>query len=200
VELGWMTAPDDERRRLFGVFEESCRWAAALDCRTIMSPVDKGAGEVARAVDSAGEVGDIAARHDVRLALEFNSQAAQWNSLAAVCEVVRRAAHPACGLLVDTYHLVRSGGRPEDLDGLEGPEIAYVQFSDVPAEGLQPGQAIDRLPPGKGTVPFREIFARLKKVGYAGYMSYEAPNPAAWARDPLDVAREALAATRALLS
>jgi hypothetical protein len=30
-------------------------------------------------------------------------------------------------------------------------------------------------------------------------MSYEAPNPAAWARPPEDVAREALAATRARL-
>jgi hypothetical protein len=33
-----------------------------------------------------------------------------------------------------------------------------------------------------------------------GPLSYEAPNPAAWARDPVEVAREALLATRAVLS
>jgi sugar phosphate isomerase/epimerase len=40
----------------------------------------------------------------------------------------------------------------------------------------------------------------LAEKGYAGPLSYEAPNPAAWARDPAQVAREALEATRALLS
>ena len=39
----------------------------------------------------------------------------------------------------------------------------------------------------------------LAEKGYLGALSYEAPNPAAWARDPTEVAREALAATRALL-
>ena len=32
VELGWMGAAGDERRRLLSVFEESCRWAVALGC------------------------------------------------------------------------------------------------------------------------------------------------------------------------
>ena len=42
----------------------------------------------------------------------------------------------------------------------------------------------------------RELFARQ---GYTGYASYEAPNPAAWKRPAEDVAREALAATRAVM-
>ena len=39
----------------------------------------------------------------------------------------------------------------------------------------------------------------LAAKGYDGYWSYEAPNPAAWARDPETVAREALATTWAQL-
>ena len=39
----------------------------------------------------------------------------------------------------------------------------------------------------------------LQAKGYQGDYAYEAPNPAAWARDPESVAREALAATRARL-
>jgi 2-keto-myo-inositol isomerase len=77
--------------------------------------------------------------------------------------------------------------------------MAYVQFSDVPERGLEPGKALDRLPPGRGSVPFKEIFASLERKGYRGFMSYEAPNPAAWARPAEDVAREALEATRAVL-
>jgi len=48
-------------------------------------------------------------------------------------------------------------------------------------------------------VPFKEFFARVETAGYRGFMSYEAPNPAAWARPADDVAREALEATRAVL-
>jgi sugar phosphate isomerase/epimerase len=198
VELGWMGAEGDERRRLLTVFDESCRWAVALGCPTVMSPVDKGIGDVERAVASIREVGDIAARHGVRLALEFNALCDYWNTLPRVRDLMRRAAHPGCGLLLDTYHLGKSGAAPDAIDALDPSEIAYVQFSDVP-HAPQPGVFTDRLPPGQGTVPFREVFGRIAKSGYTGYMSYEAPNPAAWARDAREVAREALEATRARL-
>ena len=113
--------------------------------------------------------------------------------------MIARADHRSCGLLVDAYHLHRGGGGLRAVEDLGPGEIAYVQYSDVPASGLEPGKALDRLPPGRGIVPFREFFQLIADSGYAGYCSYEAPNPAAWARDPLTVAREALAATHAVL-
>src|SRR5207247_2494361 len=61
------------------------------------------------------------------------------------------------------------------------------------------GEVLNRLPPGQGCVPFKEFFAAVRAKGYAGFLSYEAPNPAAWSRPPGEVAREALAATRAVL-
>lgn len=198
AEFGWMTAEGAERARLLAVFDESCRWAKALGCPTVMSPVDKGTGDDTKAIESVREVGEIAARHGVRLALEFNALCEYWNTLARVGGLVRRAAHPACGLLIDTYHLGKSGAKPAELDTLDPSDIAYVQYSDVPRDP-KPGVNTDRLPPGHGTVPFRDIFARLAKKGYAGYLSYEAPNPAAWAREPTAVAREALEATRTQL-
>jgi sugar phosphate isomerase/epimerase len=196
VEFGWMFAEGDEHKRLLAVFAESCRWAQALGCATVMSPVDKGRGDPARAAERVREVADLAVKHGLRLALEFNSQAEQINTLDRGREIVARAAHPGCGLLVDTYHLERSGGDARSIAALEASEIAYVQYSDVPAHGLVPGVALDRLPPGRGTVKFREIWAALAAKGYAGYASYEAPNPAAWARPAEDVAREAVTATR----
>jgi sugar phosphate isomerase/epimerase len=90
----------------------------------------------------------------------------------------------------------RSGGQPSDLDDVPAADIAYVQFSDVPRSGLVPGQVLNRLPPGQGSVPFPAFFSAIGRKGYTGYCSYEAPNPAAWARDPAEVAREALEATR----
>lgn len=198
VEAGWMWVEGAERRRLLQVFAEQCARAAVLGCTTVMSPVDRGEGKVAQAAASVREVGDLAAAARVRLALEFNSQAAQVNTLARAREIMSLAGHPACGLLLDTYHLHRSGATVRDLDDVAPSEIAYVQYSDVPA-GAVPGQAMPRLAPGLGVVPFREWFRAFAARGYTGYMSYEAPDPAAWARPPAEVARAALAATRAVL-
>jgi 4-hydroxyphenylpyruvate dioxygenase len=199
VELGWVWASGEERTRLLRVFAEQCARARALGCGTVMSAVNRGRGDAAEAARSVREVGDIAREHGVRLAVEFNSQAEQLNALGPMREVVTRAAHPSVGLLLDTYHLGRTGAAPRDLEDLRPEEIAYVQYSDVPRSGLVPGQALDRLPPGQGSVPFREFFAAFAQKGYAGYASYEAPNPAAWKRRAEDVAREALVASRAVL-
>jgi 4-hydroxyphenylpyruvate dioxygenase len=199
VELGWVWATGAERARLLRVFAEQAARARALGATTIMSPVDRGRGDVAEAARGIREVGDLAREHGVRLAVEFNSQCEQLNALGPMREVMARAGHPQTGLLLDAYHLGRSGATPRDLEDVRPEEIAYVQYSDVPRTGLEPGKALDRLPPGQGSVPFKEFFAAVLRRGYAGYASYEAPNPAAWKRPPEDVAREALAATRAVL-
>ncbi|HEY1296685.1 MAG TPA: sugar phosphate isomerase/epimerase [Chloroflexota bacterium] len=200
VAHGWMLADAADLAPLLTTFEGSCAAAAAVGASIVMSPVDRETGETGKAAARVRQVGDIAARYGVRLALEFNSQAAQFRTLESVREVLALAAHSACGLLLDTYHLQRSGRGGRGFAEVAPDEIAYVQYSDVPREGLQPGQTADRLPAGHGAVDFPSVFALLAEKGYGGPLSYEAPNPAAWARDPIEVAREALQATRAQLS
>src|SRR5258708_26231713 len=138
-------------------------------------------------------------RHGVRLAVEFNSQCEQLNTLERLREVLAKAAHPTCGLPFGAYPMQRSGGSPRSLDDVRGDEIVYVQFSDVPRGDVKPGEVLNRLPPGQGCVPFKEFFAAVRAKGYAGFLSYEGPNTASWARPAGDVARESLAATRAAL-
>jgi sugar phosphate isomerase/epimerase len=200
VAHGWMFADGEEREQLVATFERSCAAARALGASVVMSPVDREPGDVKQAAASVCQVGDIAARYGVRLALEFNSQVAQFNTLESVREVLALAGHPACGLLLDTYHLQRSGRTGRGFTEVAPEEIVYVQYSDVPRDGLKPGFAVDRLPPGQGSVDFPAVFGLVAEKGYPGPLSFEAPNPAAWARDPTQVAREALQATRALLS
>jgi sugar phosphate isomerase/epimerase len=197
VESGWLFAEGAEQQRLFTVFAESCRAAVALNCGTVMSAIGAGRGTVDQAAASLRAAGDIAGEHDLRLAFEFNAGPVQINTLELAREVLAAADHPRCGLLLDAYHLQRSGRPGRGFEDVPGDDIFYVQFSDVPADSSQPGQ--DRLPPGQGVGDFSGFFALLAEKGYPGYLSYEAPNPAAWARDPSDVAREALLATHALL-
>jgi sugar phosphate isomerase/epimerase len=136
----------------------------------------------------------------VRLALEFNSQHPVINRLAVGRDLVAATAHPSCGLLLDAYHMERCGDGGRGFAAMEPHEIFAFQYSDVPSGApAAERRPTDRLPPGQGCVRWLEVFRLLAEKGYAGYLSYEAPNPVQWARPPVDVAREALEATRTLL-
>ncbi len=200
--LGWMYAEGEERRELLGIMADSCRRAEAMGCTVVQCPVDFASGDLERAAASVREVGDLAARHGVRVALETYSIAEQFNTLARGRELLAAADHPAVGLDVDSYHIQRVGEGMAAIHDLDPREIVHVQYSDVPADAGPPApdNLLNRLPPGQGIVPMAEFFRFVVAKGYAGGWSYEAPNPAAWARDPEEVAREAHTATLAVLA
>jgi 4-hydroxyphenylpyruvate dioxygenase len=199
VERGWLYAEGEERQRLLASIAEVCRWVTELDAPIVMSPVDANPGDLDHAAASVREVGDIVGASGKTLALELNVGTTQFRTLGQVRELLARAQHPSVGLLVDTYHIERGEGGLRTYQDLAPGEIAYFQYSDVPnAPMAPPVNTFDRLPPGQGVVPFAEILAILREKGYDGPLSYEALNLAAAERDPSDVAREALEASRRL--
>jgi sugar phosphate isomerase/epimerase len=201
-EYGWLFAKGRERERLFDVLEETCENAVALDCPQIMCAPGPTAGDKADAIENLKRGADICGKYGLTLAIEFNSQHAVINSIAALREILAGAGRPNAGMLLDAYHLERSGAGGRGFADVAPQEIAYFQFSDVPpgpiAEGVK--RPTDRLPPGQGIVRWIEVLQLLAEKGYDGYLSYEAPNPAQWARPPVEVAREGADAMRALVA
>jgi 2-keto-myo-inositol isomerase len=201
TEYGLLFAQGEERRRLFRVLEESCRNAKAVGCDLIMIAPGQNTGTLTEATASLREAGDVVQAHGLRIALEFNSQHDVINRLDVARDILARVAHPSCGLLLDAYHLERSGSGGSGFEDVAPAEIFTFQFSDVPAgPGPTAKRPTDRLIPGAGRVRWKDVFQLLKDKGYAGYLSYEAPNPELWARDPVELARDAAAATRRLLA
>lgn len=200
VEYGWMFATGEESRRLFEVFRQQCRNAVALGCDHLMSATGQNDGRIADAIAHVRIAGDIAAEYGLKLSIEFNSQHPTVNCVEVAREIVHGADRPNVGLLLDAYHLHRSGRVGRAFEDVPGEEIMYFQFSDVPVNpSVGVARPTDRLPPGKGVIPWHEVFQLLAEKGYRGYLSYEAPNPAYWERPPRDVVKEAMDATREIL-
>lgn len=200
VEYGWIFAEGDESRRLWGVFRQSCENALALGCGTIMSAPGPLSGTIPTAIANLKIAGDIAAEFGLRLALEFNSQHDVINCLEVQHEVVKGADKPNCGMLLDAYHLARSGAGGRGFESVAPEDIFVFQYSDLPANpvtGVK--RPMDRLPPGLGTIRWDEVFGLLAEKKYSGYLSYEAPNPEIWARSAYEVATEGVTRTRKLL-
>jgi 2-keto-myo-inositol isomerase len=201
VEYGWLFARGDDSRRLYAVFRDSCANAVALGCTMMMSAPGQVAGPLSEAVANLRVASDIVGEHGLRLAIEFNSQHDVINHVDVLHELINQADRANCGLLLDAYHLHRSGSPGRGFVEVPGDKIFAFQYSDVadnPVTGVR--RPTDRLPPGHGRVEWTPVFQLLAEKGYAGHLSYEAPNPALWERPPDEVAREGVVATQRLLA
>jgi sugar phosphate isomerase/epimerase len=78
---------------------------------------------------------------------------------------LRHVQRPNFRLLIDTMHFVRSGARAADLAAVDPQLIAYVQLSDAPLQPIVPDYMeeamFERMVPGEGELPLREILAGL---------------------------------------
>ena len=201
VEYGWIFAKGEESKRLWGVFRQSCENAVALGCDTIMSAPGPLTGPVSDAIANTKIAADMAGEFGLRMALEFNSQHDVINCLDVQHEIIYAADRPNCRMLLDAYHLVRSGAPGRSFEAVRAEDIFVFQYSDVPPTPVPPGvkRPTDRLAPGKGLVRWNEVLGLLAEKNYTGYLSYEAPNPELWARSPYEIAAEGVALTRKLL-
>jgi sugar phosphate isomerase/epimerase len=202
TEYGLLFADGSERDRLLASLDLACRNARALGCDLVMIAPSQNQDLVTfeNAVANFRAGGEVCKRHAVRFAVEFNSQHPLLNCLRVGCDLVAAANHPNCGLLLDAYHMERCGDGGPSFAAVEPRTIFAFQYSDVPVgQAASERRPTDRLPPGKGAVRWKDVFRLLADKHYSGYLSYEAPNPQAWARPPEEVAREALEATRTFL-
>ena len=201
-EYGWIFATGDEATRLFDDLEVTCDNAVALDCPTVMCAPGQNTGPIDLAIENMQRGADICGKRGLKLAIEFNSQHAVLNSIPALRTILQGAGRDNAGMLLDAYHMERAGVGGRGFEGVAPEEIAAFQYSDAPPAPVAAGvkRPVDRLPPGRGVVRWLEVFSLLKDKQFSGYLSYEAPNPAQWERAPLEVCREAVAATRELVA
>ena len=106
-------------------------------------------------------------------------------------------------MLLDAYHMERSGAGGRGFDGVAPEEIAAFQYSDAPPAPVAAGvkRPTDRLPPGKGVVRWLEVFKLLKEKSFDGLPELRSAQPGAMgsARRSTSAAK-AVAATRALIA
>lgn len=86
------------------------------------------------------------------------------SNLERAAPVVEGANVPGARILLDTWHLARSGGVPEDLDKVASSCIETVHLSDAPTNA--PGDLLaetmnGRLYPGEGAARVGEVIRRV---------------------------------------
>ena len=113
--------------------------------------------------------------------------------------VAIESGHPKACVLPDIFHLHKGGSGFHGLR-LLGPEaIGIFHFNDYPGTPLDKVTDADRVYPGDGVAPLKEIVRDLRAIGYRGMLSLELFNRDYWKDDPLTVARTGLEKLRAVV-
>lgn len=110
-----------------------------------------------------------AAKAGLTAVLEF-LPITEIKSLDDALDVITDVAHPSSGILVDTLHLIRSGGSAEALAKADPSLFPYCQIADAVAtlpemthEAIL-AEAVDgRFLPGEGALPLRDMMAALPR-------------------------------------
>jgi sugar phosphate isomerase/epimerase len=109
------------------------------------------------------------------------------------------AGRPDASLLLDVFHLYKSGTPFTALKQINGAALHVMHLNDYPqaadSSTLNDG---NRIYPGDGVAPFRQILRDLRDNGFRGYLSLELFNKEYWGRsadENLKTAMEKIRAT-----
>lgn len=101
------------------------------------------------------------------------------------------------GILPDVYHLYKGGSDFAGLKLLGAESIGIFHVNDYPKIDRDKIVDADRVYPGDGIAPLKEIFGTLKKIHYTGFLSLELFNREYWKQDPAVVAKTGIEKLRA---
>lgn len=180
---------------------EAVEVAVALGARTLTTAHAVG-GELAldRDAGAFAALCDDAAEHGLQVALEFVPFTAVPD-LRTALELLRRADRPNAGLVIDLWHLARSGDAPAALADVPPELICTVQLADGPREPL-PDLIEDavraRRLPGAGELPIADGIETLRRIGVRAPIGPEV-YVEAWSARPREWAVQLFDATRAVL-
>jgi sugar phosphate isomerase/epimerase len=109
-------------------------------------------------IDAVGAIARDAASRGLRVVLEFVPDSG-IPDLAFAMAIVDAVDLPACTVLLDPWHLARSGGTVDDVRGLPPGTIGAFQLDDrtTPPPGTPYVPMTGRDLPGEGELPLREI-------------------------------------------
>ncbi|HYA74723.1 MAG TPA: TIM barrel protein [Roseiarcus sp.] len=149
-------------------------------------------GGVDRAAADFRELGALAAERGLRVGFEALAWGRHVNDYRDAWEIVRRADHPAIGLILDSFHILARNTPLEAIRAIPGDRVFLVQLADAPRFDLDvlSWSRHFRCFPGQGDLPVVDFMKAVQATGYDGPLSLEIFNDQFRAGSAARVARD----------
>jgi 4-hydroxyphenylpyruvate dioxygenase len=170
--------PDERRARVFERAERKFDLMQQLGCDLLLvcsnvSP--ESLGGIDRAADDLRALGERAARRGLRIGFEALAWGRHINDYRDAWEAVRRADHPAVGLVLDTFHILARKTELKAVRAIPRDRIFLVQIADAPLLEMDylSWSRHFRNFPGQGDLPLLDFMDALGATGFEGLLSLE---------------------------
>lgn len=185
--------PEPQRRLAFRRAEKKFDLMAELgtDLLLVCSNVSPAAlGGIDRAADDLRELGERAAARGLRVGFEALAWGRHVNDYRDAWEIVRRANHPAIGIILDSFHTLAPGFPVAAIAAIPADRIFLVQLADAPQLDLDvlSWSRHFRCFPGQGNLPIGDFMRAIDATGYKGPLSLEIFNDQFRAQSTKEVA------------
>jgi 2-keto-myo-inositol isomerase len=200
----WMVDEEEKRNAGFKQMREEMEIMAALNCPRIAAP---SAGIAPTAQLDMFVVGerfskliDLGKETGVTPQLEFWG-ASRFFHIGQAMMASAVANKSGARILADVYHLFRGNSGFDSLKMIDGSMIEVFHMNDYPASiPREQQQDKDRIYPGDGAAPLKQILTDLKNMKGPKILSLELFNREYWAQDPLLVAKTGLEKMKKVVS
>jgi 4-hydroxyphenylpyruvate dioxygenase len=170
--------PPESRERIFGRAERKFDLMAELGCDLLLvcsnvSP--QSLTGIDRAAADLHALGERAGRRGVRVGFEALAWGRHISDYRDAWEAVRRADHPAIGLVLDTFHIFARKTDLKPIGAIPRDRIFLVQVADAPLLDMDPlsWSRHFRNFPGQGELPLLDFMEALQATGFDGLLSLE---------------------------
>jgi len=146
------------------------------------------------------EILELGRQTGVMPQLEFwGASPVMWH-MGQVLMVAAAAGDPDTRLLPDVYHMFRGGSDFDSLKMLQGHMIEIFHMNDYPGTIPREEQTdADRVYPGDGVGPVKQVLTDLKNMGGEKVLSLELFNRSYWEQDALEVAKTGISKMKAVV-
>jgi 4-hydroxyphenylpyruvate dioxygenase len=131
-----------------------------------------------RVVVDLAEMAERAARRGLRVGFEALSWGRHINRWGHAWRIIQRAAHPALGLIVDSFHTLSLDDDPSGIAQVPAEKLFFVQMADAPRLSMDvlSWSRHFRNFPGQGDLDVTGFMRAVLRSGYTGPLSLEVFN------------------------
>lgn len=152
------------------------------------------------AAEQLHALAEVAAGRGMKVAYEALAWGKHVSGYEHAWRIVRRAAHPALGVCLDSFHILSKGHDPAPIRAIPGEKIFFLQLADAPRLPMDvlPWSRHHRLFPGQGDFDLTAFTGHVLAAGYRGPLSLEVFNDVFRQADPGPAAVDAMRSLLAL--
>lgn len=197
---GWITADGAEHARVLEDCRRRMAQAAELGSPYIVASPPQEVVDLGRATERFAELLRIGEEIGVTPSMEFLGFVDGIKNVASAWAIASGTGHARATIVADVFHMIRGGGKVDDLLQVSGDRLANFHINDVPAKPDPLTQKDeDRVMVGDGIADLARVIANLRTIGYRGPLSLELFNRNLWSQDPASVIRRGIERIRALV-